>query len=57
MGELAEEKIGLAIDNSRIPAQQLNEILESIRSPGWERPSTRRILWPFPRDTNSPSGY
>jgi hypothetical protein len=33
VGELAEEKIGLAIDNSRIPAQELNEILGSIRSP------------------------
>jgi hypothetical protein len=33
VGELTEEKIGLAIDNSRIPAQQLNEILGSIRTP------------------------
>lgn len=32
-GELAEGKIPLAIDNSHIPAQQLNEILESIRNP------------------------
>jgi sugar phosphate isomerase/epimerase len=32
-GELAEAKMGLAIDNSRIPAPELNEILESIRSP------------------------
>jgi sugar phosphate isomerase/epimerase len=31
--ELAEGKIRLAIDNSRIPAPQLNELLESIRSP------------------------
>ena len=30
---LEEERIGLAIDNSRIPAPELNEILESIRSP------------------------
>ena len=33
VGELAEEEIGLAIDNSRIPAPELNELLESIRSP------------------------
>lgn len=33
VGELAEAGIPLAIDNSRIPAQQLNEILESIGSP------------------------
>jgi sugar phosphate isomerase/epimerase len=33
VGDLAKEKIGLAIDNSRIPAQQLNELLGSIRSP------------------------
>ena len=33
VGELADEKIGLAIDNSRIPAQELNELLGSIRSP------------------------
>ena len=33
VGELAAEKIGLAIDNSRLPAAELNEILESIRSP------------------------
>ncbi len=32
-GDLAAEKIGLAIDNSRIAASELNEILESIRSP------------------------
>ena len=32
-GKLAEERIGLAIDNSRIPAQELNELLESICSP------------------------
>jgi sugar phosphate isomerase/epimerase len=31
--DLAEGEIGLAIDNSRIPAPELNEILESIRSP------------------------
>ena len=31
--ELAEGEIGLAIDNSRIPAPELNELLESIRSP------------------------
>jgi sugar phosphate isomerase/epimerase len=33
LGELAGEKMGLAIDNSRIPAQELNALLESIRSP------------------------
>ncbi len=33
VNELAEAKIGLAIDNSRVPAQELNELLESIRSP------------------------
>jgi sugar phosphate isomerase/epimerase len=33
LGDLAREEIPLAVDNSRIPAQQLNEILESIRSP------------------------
>lgn len=32
-GELAEEKIGVAIDNSRIPAQELNEILGSMHNP------------------------
>jgi sugar phosphate isomerase/epimerase len=31
--DLAEERLGLAIDNSRIPAQELNEILGSVRSP------------------------
>ena len=31
--DLAEGEIGLAIDNSHIPAQELNEILESIHSP------------------------
>lgn len=31
--ELGAEKIGLAIDNSRMAAAELNEILESIRSP------------------------
>lgn len=31
--ELKDEKIGLAIDNSRIPAPELNELLGSIRSP------------------------
>ncbi|MGD1101669.1 MAG: hypothetical protein ABSA59_06340 [Terriglobia bacterium] len=33
VADLAGGKIGLAIDNSRIPAQELNELLESIRSP------------------------
>jgi len=33
VGELEQGKIGLAIDNSRIPAQELNELLGSIRSP------------------------
>ena len=33
IGDLAEAKIGLAIDNSRIPAGELNELLESIRNP------------------------
>jgi sugar phosphate isomerase/epimerase len=33
VNELAEAKIGLAIDNSRIPAHELNELLESIRNP------------------------
>ncbi|MGD0224876.1 MAG: TIM barrel protein [Terriglobia bacterium] len=32
-GDLASEKISLAIDNSRIPAQELNELLGAIRSP------------------------
>lgn len=32
-GELAQEEIGLAIDNGRIPAHELNGILESINSP------------------------
>ncbi len=31
--DLEGEKMGLAIDNSRIPAAELNETLESIRSP------------------------
>ena len=31
--DLAKAEIGLAIDNSRIPAPELNELLESIRSP------------------------
>ena len=31
--DLAEEKVRLAIDNSRIPAAELNEVLGSIRSP------------------------
>ena len=33
VNELAEEKISLAIDNSRIPAPELNELLGSIHSP------------------------
>ncbi len=33
VAEFAEEKIGLAIDNSRIPAQELNELIGAIRSP------------------------
>jgi sugar phosphate isomerase/epimerase len=33
MPELADEKIGLAIDNSLIPAPELNELLGAIRSP------------------------
>jgi hypothetical protein len=32
VGELTDEKIGLAIDNSRIPAPELNELLGSIHS-------------------------
>lgn len=31
--ELAEAEIGLALDNSRMPAQELNELLGTIRSP------------------------
>lgn len=31
--DLAREEVGLAIDNSRIPAPELNEVLEAIRSP------------------------
>ncbi len=33
MEEWAKDGIGLAIDNSRIPPQELNSLLESIRSP------------------------
>lgn len=33
LDELAEGGIRLAIDNSHIPAQELNEILESVHSP------------------------
>jgi len=33
LDELAGGEIRLAIDNSRIPARELNEILESVRSP------------------------
>jgi 3-oxoisoapionate decarboxylase len=33
VGELAGGEISLAIDNSRIPAAELNEVLESIRNP------------------------
>lgn len=31
--DLARAEVGLAIDNSRIPAPELNELLEAIRSP------------------------
>lgn len=31
VNDLAEEKIGLAIDNSRIPAPELNEVLGAVR--------------------------
>jgi len=31
--DLANEKVSLAIDNSRVPAQELNELLGNIRSP------------------------
>jgi hypothetical protein len=33
LDDLAEAEISLAIDNSRMPAQELNELLGSIRSP------------------------
>lgn len=33
LDDLAEAEIGLAIDNSRIAAQELNAVLESIRNP------------------------
>ena len=33
VADFADEKIGLAIDNSRIPAQELNELIGDISSP------------------------
>lgn len=33
LGDLTKAEIPLALDNSRIPAQELNELLESIRNP------------------------
>jgi sugar phosphate isomerase/epimerase len=33
VGDLTQEKIGLAIDNSRVPAPELNELLGSLHSP------------------------
>jgi 3-oxoisoapionate decarboxylase len=33
IGDLADAEIGLALDNSRMPAQELNELLGAVKSP------------------------